>query len=252
MRALSAAELMTVWECGADRRPVECGLVLLVAACPDETAEQILDLTVGQRDLRLARLREATFGAGLDCQAACPACGQRLELSLSTSTLLAPEPAPIAHGSRTLDLVEDGWAVRIRPIDTRDLISAVISTDAAGPRQLLLDRIVLGCRSPEGVETDGVPEAGLPAAIETAVFASMETIDRGSAVAIGLTCPECAHAWTAPFDIVSFFWREIEGWVQRTLREVHVLASAYGWAERDILALSAWRRDEYLRLMGHA
>ena len=35
----------------------------------------------------------------------------------------------------------------------------------------------------------------------------------------------------------------------RFLRDVHTLASTYGWREADILALSPWRRQYYLALI---
>ena len=63
-----------------------------------------------------------------------------------------------------------------------------------------------------------------------------------------LYCPECGHRWHATFDIVSFFWSEIDAWAYRTLHQVHRLASAYGWREADILAMSPWRRQFYLSL----
>jgi hypothetical protein len=51
------------------------------------------------------------------------------------------------------------------------------------------------------------------------------------------------------FDIASYFWDEINAWANRILREVHILASRYGWSERDILALSPWRRQFYLDMV---
>ena len=65
---------------------------------------------------------------------------------------------------------------------------------------------------------------------------------------INLTCPECRHAWSEVFDIASFFWAEVDALARRTLREVNVLARVYGWAERDILALSPSRRQIYLAM----
>lgn len=65
-----------------------------------------------------------------------------------------------------------------------------------------------------------------------------------------LTCPSCNHGWHALFDIVSFFWSEIQSWASRIMREVHLLASAYGWRETDILAMSPLRRRLYLEMVG--
>ena len=35
----------------------------------------------------------------------------------------------------------------------------------------------------------------------------------------------------------------------RTLREIDVLATAYGWTETEILRLSPWRRQAYLEII---
>jgi hypothetical protein len=48
---------------------------------------------------------------------------------------------------------------------------------------------------------------------------------------------------------VSFFWQELDDWADRVLRDVHELASAYGWPENEILALSPRRRQCYLDLI---
>ena len=45
-------------------------------------------------------------------------------------------------------------------------------------------------------------------------------------------------------------WLEIDAWARRTLRDVHALASAYAWSERDVLALSPTRRTLYRELCG--
>ena len=67
---------------------------------------------------------------------------------------------------------------------------------------------------------------------------------------LAVSCASCAHAWRASFDIVAFFWSEIDAWAERVLRDVHRLAAAYGWSEREILGLSAWRRHRYLEMVG--
>ena len=66
---------------------------------------------------------------------------------------------------------------------------------------------------------------------------------------LDLTCPACGHAWQAPFDIATFVWRELDDWAQRTLREIHVIAGAYGWSEDEILQLSARRRQIYVEMI---
>ena len=91
--------------------------------------------------------------------------------------------------------------------------------------------------------------AELPAAVFTAVQERISQVDPQADVTLALTCPACSHRWEAIFDVLTFFWTEIQAWAQRVLREVHVLASAYGSREADILALSPSRRQAYLEMI---
>jgi hypothetical protein len=66
---------------------------------------------------------------------------------------------------------------------------------------------------------------------------------------LALRCPACEQEWEETLDIVAFLWREIEARARRLVREIHWLAATYGWAEADILAMSAVRRALYLEMM---
>jgi hypothetical protein len=90
----------------------------------------------------------------------------------------------------------------------------------------------------------------LPAAVVDAVAKEMAEADPQADVQVAVACPMCGHRGRATFDIVSFLWSEVDAWACRILREVHTLASAYGWCERDILALSPVRRQFYLAMVG--
>jgi hypothetical protein len=78
----------------------------------------------------------------------------------------------------------------------------------------------------------------------------MGEADPQAEVQLALACPACRHQWQVSFDIVSYFWSEINARSQRLLWEVHALASAYGWREADILAISPQRRQFYLEMVG--
>ena len=52
------------------------------------------------------------------------------------------------------------------------------------------------------------------------------------------------------FDIATVLWTELAGLARSLIEEVDALASAYGWSEREILALSGRRRRAYLELAG--
>jgi hypothetical protein len=47
-------------------------------------------------------------------------------------------------------------------------------------------------------------------------------------------------------------WTELRAHARRLLREVDVLARAYGWTEPDVLALDERRRAAYLELAAEA
>jgi len=90
----------------------------------------------------------------------------------------------------------------------------------------------------------------LPDEVVNAVLAEMAQADPQADVQVALACPACRHHWSVAFDILAYLWSEIDDWAQRLLREIHALASGYGWSERDILALSARRRRTYLEMLG--
>ena len=91
MRAFSASDLLSICENGASASPVEQALAILRAGFPRAAEAALLQLTVGQRDACLLRLRELTFGPSLTGLADCPACGERLEACLLACVAELPE-----------------------------------------------------------------------------------------------------------------------------------------------------------------
>ena len=243
MRPLSAAELLGAWEQGRAQTAVERSLALLAAACPGATPEALGQLSIGQRDARLLTLREWTFGPQLIGVARCGQCGEYLELAFSTGEIRAlPEVEPAG----TLALEAGGYQVHFRLPNSFDLLAIAATNDAAAARQALFERCLLAARR---TEDDG-QAAELPTVVVDAVAEQMARADPQADVQLALSCPACGHAWRATFDIAAFFWSEIGAWAGRILREVHSLAAAYGWSEAEILALSPWRRQVYLEMVG--
>lgn len=241
MRTLSALDLVRVWEAGRDRHPVDRALLLLALAYPELTRDQLAALTIGQRNGRLLALRQQMLGAQLNAYAECPQCREALEFSIDAPSLRSPEPA-----EQMFALAVDGLDVRFRLPDSLDLaaVSAVPDPDAA--QRLLIQRCVLAARQNE----TPVADATLPDAIVKVLADAMSERDPQAGPRFRLSCPACGHGWAALFDIVSYFWTEINAYAQRLLGEVHRLARAYGWREADILALSSARRQFYLGLVG--
>jgi len=239
MRPLSAAQLLEAWERGLAETRWRRALPLL-AASSDSSTEGVAALSVGERDRRLLKLREWVFGSELGSVANCERCGERLEWTINTANVLAAQ-ASQAEGTFT----RDEYEVTFRLPNTLDLEVVGQTADADVARAALLARCVTSA-SKGGVE---VGPAELPETVTEALAERMAEVDPQADVQMNLMCPACGHHWQAIFDIESFFWTELQSWAQRILSEVHLLACAYGWREKDILDLSAWRRQFYLGLV---
>jgi hypothetical protein len=219
---------------------------VLGAACPDVPPETLAQLAIGRRDDRLLTLREWAFGSQVTGLSICPNCGERLELAFDVADVrTASEPTSAPSGTELL-LVNEGYEVRFRLPNSLDLQAVSGCEDATEARQRLLQRCILA------VHHDGDEGAAgdLPAEVVDDVMARMAEADPQADVQLTMSCPTCEHEWLAMLDIASFFWTEIEAWTYRTLDQVHTLASAYGWREADILAMSPWRRQRYLEMVG--
>jgi hypothetical protein len=242
MRVLSTEELLDVWEQGISLPPIERSLRLLSVAC-SESPETLAQLSVGQRDARLLMLRHQTFGAQLTSIVTCTVCGERLEMNFSTADLHAGDEDESLDAS---SLAVAGYKLCFRLPNSLDLIAIADCQDADAARRLLLER----CLSTSEHNGEPVSAGVLPAEIVDALAQRMARADPQGDVQLYLDCPQCGHQWHACFDVGSFFWNEINAWAQRTLRNVHSLASVYGWRETDILNMSAWRRQFYLDCIG--
>jgi hypothetical protein len=242
MRAPSASEIISLWERGFDRHPVDQALVLLSTACPSLAPEQLSALAIGRRDAQLLRLREVIFGPNATSTARCPRCAESLEFTVRTADLLAQVPDRDAP----LELVQDELTLKFRLPDSTDLAVIVACPDATAARRLLLGRCVVEAnRAGLTTSSEALSEQ------ETAWLASrMAHCDPLADITLDLNCAVCGHGWSVAFDIASFLWHEIDALAKRLLCEVHTLARLYGWSEEDILALSTARRNFYLEQAG--
>jgi hypothetical protein len=242
MHTPSAAELLKVWERGLAQPLVERAIDLLAVAYAETDRESIAHWSIGRRDAGLLQLREMLMGPHLSALVACPHCAHQLELAFNVSEILA-QPS---EGAESYALDFAGYIVRFRLPNSSDVAAIATETDLQLARQQLFYQCVLQVsREGESTTADQLPED-----VILAVGQRMALIDAQADVQLALTCPGCAHAWAAAFDIVSYLWSEINAWAVRMLREIHLLASAYGWREADILALSPLRRQLYLEMIG--
>jgi hypothetical protein len=246
MRGLSEQDLLHVWESGAVQHPLDRALTMLSPAYPTASRSMLAQLSIGQRDTCLFALRELTFGSRLTGTATCPSCKERIEFSLNLRDMGFLEEAEAL--SQNLD-----QRIYTHTIDSYQLhVHTPTSLDIAMvAKQRNDDPIALLHRCITQVTQDGtrVDLTVLPEIVANRLVSFMAECDPHAEVELDLTCAVCQHRWSLLFDIVTFFWIEIAAQAKRLLRDVHMLACAYGWRETDILTMSATRRQLYLEMV---
>jgi hypothetical protein len=242
MRVPSATQLLDAWERALSESPTRRALSLLTAAHPELSEGEIAALPIGRRDARLLRLRERLFGSQLSLVVPCPRCGDCIESRLRVDDIACDH---VASAATTHVAESRGYRVTFRLPTSDDLIALPRDGEAADASPLLMCRCVLDARDPQGEQRAVVD---LPEDVVADVVLQMEKADPGADLELAFECPACGHHWQEMFDIAGFLWREVYAWAQRTLRDVHVLARAYGWREPDVLSLSPTRRQIYLEL----
>jgi hypothetical protein len=239
--ALNATTLLTAWEQGVSQPPLQRAMTLLALAWPQKSVAEWASVSIGERDRQLLQLRDELFGSKLEAIAVCPECEARLQLAFSTQDLQMPATATATDGEPRR-LQSGPFEVDYRLPTSADLLEVANNPDQA--KELLLERCVDAQR--DGVN---VPAADLPDQLVKLLGRKMAQADPQAEVLIALDCPACAHHWSIVFDILPYLWGEIQDWAERLLHDVHSLARAYGWSERDIIAMSARRRRCYLEMV---
>lgn len=241
MNALSARDIVGIWDRHDRQNPMRRALAVITAACPDLSPEEIASMSIGRRDLVLLTIRERTLGAQLDSLADCPRCGERVEFTtdiadISVGTFEAPM---IEH-----EIDVDGCRLRFRLLDSRDLEAVAGARSVAEARSGLIARALVEARMDGRIVTaDALPPSAVAALAE-----AMAERDPQAEVLFDLSCSICGHQWPVLFDIVSFLWDELRATAFELMRDVHEIAIKYGWSEDAILAMSAAKRKLYLEL----
>ncbi|MEO5577208.1 MAG: hypothetical protein ABIR67_15255 [Gaiellaceae bacterium] len=240
MAGLQAAAVLDLWERAEHLDLVERTLALAAAGGPPVEVDELASLPLGARDARLLRLRTELAGRSLVGTAACPGCGGWVEFAADADEILAADAGRSEQGPVEVD----GYLIRWRAPDSRDLAAASAANDTAGAERILLARCVLSVTAPDG--EDAVDP--LPAAARAAVARAMAAGDPLAEVLVDVTCPACSASFVADLDLAGFVWAEVCASAERLLREVAVLAGAFGWTESETLGLGDERRAAYLRL----
>ncbi len=229
-RTPDSASLLEAWEVALSESEALRAPSLLLSLGWLETPDVLAGSTIGETDRLLFVLRHAVFGPTLECVVDCQSCGETLEFTVSTTDIVPPASATGAQPVNVLD-----GLLECRPPVNADVSELLDRAETVDSRQLLRVCLLSDGFALEGLTNDDCDRA----------LGELAQADPGSSIEIALDC-SCGHRWIDEFDIRAYLLAELTDWAVRTLRDVHRLASRYGWSESAILRLSPWRKRIYL------
>ncbi|MBN1203767.1 MAG: hypothetical protein JXB05_02440 [Myxococcaceae bacterium] len=208
-RAMTGHEEEWVERRGAEANTARlCNEVLARCLAPpgadcSQELERVRALLVAQRDEALLQLRRLSLGDTVQTQARCPACRAVVEVDFPLSRI--PLPSTAAPARVEVALEEGGRAVMRLPTagDQEALLDAALKTEAER-RTWLLSRVLLRLGDSEGpFSEESTRGLSTPtrAALERALEEALPDLD----LSMSTGCPECGHAFSAPFDVPAFF-----------------------------------------------
>ena len=236
MRTLTPSQIIDLWERGTPLHPIDRALALVSFVRPEAEWEELVELSIGERDRVLLEFRKNLFGRTIEGNSLCPDCGERVEFHLDIDELIGIQP----NESDCVLPLDDGHEVEFRLPNSRDLATILSTTNIPDARLQLAER----CLSVNGNQQIELTEERIADLARV-----MEERDPLADIQLDLLCPECQGTWSTTFDILIWLWQELTGEATGLLREVHLLASSYGWDEESILSMSSQRRQTYIEMI---
>jgi hypothetical protein len=176
------------------------------------------------------------FGERIESTVPCRACEHGFELNFSLRTLmgdLSPHQnacvtGPDDNGIYTL---ADGRRFRLpTAADQR----RVLGFETEQATTALLESCIVGGEPGSDLET-----------LQTAMATVGPIVD----LDLNASCPECGSEQIVRFDIQSYLLQVLAHEKRFLNREIHRIATVYGWGAREILGLSRDDRRTYVRLI---
>lgn len=204
-----------------------------VERCADRPADRatLAALCVADRQWLLLHLLRAWQGDALWLSSVCPRCGMRLDHGLQRSAIPV-KPAGSGFPFTEVELGARRLALRV---PTGADQSAVAALDGTGAARALARRCLLDDGAAVELDDDALRAIGV----------ALEAVAPELASTLQVCCAHCGLAHEVDFDPCA-----IEPAAPDALfDDVHTIALAYHWPERDILALPRERRQRYLDLI---
>ncbi|MFI0848341.1 hypothetical protein [Mesorhizobium sp. IMUNJ 23232] len=188
-------------------------------------------LPVGDFDAIIATLFCDLYGERAEARCECARCRKAYEFDVPVAAVnadrrQADERIFVRDGVRVARLAE---GTMLRLPEVRDLLSVAVS--------------------PLSLETFIVERGGdAPDIVENALALFCPLL----ADTVATTCPNCGGGQSVEFDLTTFFMKSLLRERDVLLREIDVVARAYGWSFADIVAMPRALRHGFVRIAGAA
>lgn len=218
---------LRVWDAAGARGAIRAAAVAAAVAAGSATREPdagistdaFLDEPLGHLDRMFLRALRGIRGPRWDIETACLTCGEALDVTVDIDVLLAAAERPLPDGMRLPT--------------SRALLAAEHADDPADA----IYRWTL-TRDADDASPDRGSAAMTLAEADPLLDAELVT-----------ACPTCESTVVAMPDAMAALTALARARVGDLLADVVAVARSTGWAERDILAMSARRRRLYLELI---
>jgi hypothetical protein len=224
------------------------------------TEEAARNLLVADRQYLLLKLREITFGDGVQLTVSCPwpHCGEPVDLAFSTRDISIKEsgdkgPVYSMELSEKAAYESDNGkhyrkvTFRLPSGGDQESVSPLLDENEAGALTALLERCIRGIGPMKNPSKEMIrklsPLARMEIEKQMAAVAPCVDLD------IESDCPECRRRFTVPFDLHDFFFGELRTSLDLLYREVHYLAYHYHWSEQEIMAMTRDKRHKYIEVL---
>jgi hypothetical protein len=177
-------------------------------------------LCATDRDALLAALHRREWGDRIVTTLVCVACGERFDLSFRLSEVQS-------------HLANSGEGAMVSPPTAQQEMDAAARGARNGVAALAAEL---------GIDPDRIEAAAAEFEAEAPIL-DLE---------ITAACAECGHPQAAHFDVQSFVLQRLIGERESLQAEIHLLASAYGWSLREILAMPRPTRRGLVKMVDDA
>jgi|WetSurMetagenome_2_1015567.scaffolds.fasta_scaffold32907_4 hypothetical protein len=242
MMKLQDKIIIEVWERIANQHLLESALTILNSVMPEIPKKDFAEMSIGRRNYLLTQIRDKLIGRDLNCFTVCPKCNSELEFSFSLEATINP---PKGEDLFFVFIVDD-YVIRYRLPNSIDLAAASKCKDFYSAKNTILNSCLIDLTKND----QKIFLSDLPEEIILKLSHDMSIKDPAAESVIDLVCQDCNYSWATIMDIAFFLIAEINFYAKNILRDVHQLASAYGWSESEIIGMSPPKRNWYLNALG--